>query len=115
MAAPRRRIVKKAHHVDAVPGRAVADGLGGGKFLGSRTLATNRSAILEVELAERGEVLLPFSDQVRRNHHNDGPSRVSSGDAVRYGERDESLSHADLVGKNHTGLSAQAHQDRFNL
>ena len=115
MAAPARWVVEKPHQLDTVPRRAVTHGLGGDQILASCAVATHRMAIVEIELAERREVLLPLVDEVRRDHDDDGPSRASCGDAVRDGERDECLSHADFVGKNHTGLSAKSRQNGLDL
>ena len=72
-------------------------------------------AIVEVEFTEGREILLPLVDEVRRDHHDDRPPRASRGDAVRDGECDKGLSHADFVGKNHTGLSAKSRQNGVDL
>jgi hypothetical protein len=109
------RIVQELHQIDAVPRYPVSDGSRVRQFFARGTIPVYCAAIVQVEVAERVEILRPLVNQIRRNHDNHRTPRAEYGEAVRDRQRDERFAHADLVGQDHTRLAAQPPQDLFDF
>ena len=71
--------------------------------------------IIEIQLTESLEILDPLVDEVCGGHHNDGTARAPNADAVRDRERDEGLSHTNLIGQDLARVVAQTAQNLDHL
>jgi len=66
---------------------------------------------IEVKLAKGLKILLPLVDQICGDHDDDGTALAAHRKTVCNRQRDECLTHANLVGKDHSWLIAQPVED----
>ena len=98
-----------------MPRHPVPDGSRIHQFFALGAIPVHRAALVQVQFAERVEILRPLVDQIRRNHDNHRAPPAEHGEAERDRQRDKRFAHANLVRQDHPGLAAQPPQDLFDF
>ena len=104
----RRQQFKK---LDTVTGNAVTQGGWLPQLLRIRFVPIYQHDLVQVERTKSVEILLPFVNQVRRDHHDNRTFSTLDANREHNREGHKGFSHADFVGENDSRLPAKPPED----